>query len=429
MSLENVNALENGDITDSDHDSGFEMFQSNENSKNKRNRRSSDGSYDTRPRLISVEFENFDYKTRGHAGIGLKDMLFGTKLNILMLLTPVALFSDFISFNKGFIFLVNLLALAPFAERLGFVTEQLALYTNETIGGLLNATFGNVTELILSVFALIRGRRAPIYRKFVQVSLLGSVFSNLLLVLGTSLFLGGWKFKLQKFNKIAAFSQISLLVLSVLSLLVPTLMVTDSSFKVLAFSRFESIVLFLVYLTFLFFQLLSHRSFIESEEDDQEEYPTVGFKACLVWLVVLTILISALSQNIVDAIEGTVVSWGISEVFIGAIVIPIVGNAAEHTSALIFASKNKLDIALSVAVGSAVQISVMALPLCVLIGWFIDTPLDLAFTNYDVVCFGLAVLCVWSVLQDGSTHYLHGVVLVAAYVMIGGGYYFQKSLL
>lgn len=424
-----MTSLENQDDQDEEREVDLEQeLFGNKFSKRKFSHENDSESSSERTKLESVDFERFEFSHR-QPGYGLKDMIFGTKLNILMLLSPIALISSYLGMNSGIVFFINLLALAPFAERLGFITEQLALYTNNTIGGFLNATFGNVTELLLSLFALVRGRRNVVYRRLVQVSLLGSVFSNLLLVLGSSLLLGGLSFPTQKFNRISATTQLSLLFLACLCYALPTLQNIEkdtNAIDVIGFSRFESILMLLVYLLFLIFQLVTHSSLLE-EDDDEDERPVVLFKACLIWLFIITIIISVMSENIVDAIEGTVRSWNISEVFIGSIIIPIVGNAAEHASALIFASKNKLDIAISVAVGSAVQISIMAFPFCVLLGWTISSPLSLAISPYDLMSLCLSVFLVAITLKEGISHYLSGLILLIAYMIIAAGYYDQKS--
>mmetsp|Transcript_3637 Transcript_3637/g.4167 ORF Transcript_3637/g.4167 Transcript_3637/m.4167 type:complete len:483 (+) Transcript_3637:113-1561(+) len=367
-------------------------------------------------------------------------IFFGSKLNILMLCTPLAILAQFADWpGKAATFVLSLLAIAPFAERLGYVTEQMALYTNDTLGGLLNASFGNATEVIVSLFALLRGRphgspHPEIYRRLVQVSLLGSVLSNLLLVLGSALLVGGRRFPIQTYSKIGTTTSMALLFLSVICLVLPAVLENTEGIDknmnqpILDMSRFLSVLLLMIYGVFLYFQLVTHRHMYEEDgDDDDDEEPVLGFWGGVFWLGVLTVFISVLSEIMVDAIEGTVTHWGVSELFIGAIIIPIVGNAAEHASALMFAYRNKLDITLGVAVGSAVQISVMALPFCVVLGWAIGCPLDLTFSLFEVISYTLTVLIVAAALQDGKTHWLMGIILVAAYIVIGAGFWVQKS--
>ena len=203
--------------------------------------------------------------------------------------------------------------------------------------------------------------------------------------------------------------------------------------SLLDFSRFISMFLFLMYIFFLIFQLKTHRHVYEDgtdggddggddDEDDEEEH-SMSFYTCIAWLSIITVLISFLSEWMVDAIEGAAKGTGANELFIGAIVIPIVGNAAEHASALIFASRNKVDLAMGVAVGSAIQIALSVVPFCVLLGWAIDCPLDLDFHAYETSTIFLAVLIVSSVINSGNSHWLQGLVLVCAYVVIAAGFW------
>mmetsp|Transcript_8571 Transcript_8571/g.11196 ORF Transcript_8571/g.11196 Transcript_8571/m.11196 type:complete len:501 (-) Transcript_8571:245-1747(-) len=369
-----------------------------------------------------------------------KAIFLGSRLNILMIFTPFAFFSYNYGWpGEGATFLFSLLAIAPFAERLGFVTEQLASYTNDTLGGLLNASFGNATEMIVSLFALLKGRpngseHPEVYRRLVQVSLLGSVLSNLLLVLGSALMVGGRRYQVQTYTKVGTTTSMALLFLAAVSFLLPAVLENTEGMDknmtqpILDMSRFVSVVLLALYGFFLYFQLITHRHLYEEEDDDDDEEDNVlGFWGSIFWVGVLTVFISFLSEYMVDAIEGTVKRWGVSELFIGAIIIPIVGNAAEHASALIFAYRNKLDITLGVAVGSAVQISIMALPFCVLLGWAIGCPLDLTFSIFEVLSFTLAVMVTAVSLQDGKAHWMIGTTLVFAYVIIAAGFWVQKS--
>lgn len=367
-----------------------------------------------------------------------REMLLGSKLNVLFAAAPAALISRVAGWSPVITFTLSLLAIAPLAERLGYVTEELAEHTNQTIGGLLNATFGNATEAIISMFAIMKGRpgqpHAYLYRRIVQVSLLGSVLSNILLVLGSALLLGGYYHSKQSFNKIGANTSVGLLVLATMGIVFPGVLSATheeaSQDSILDFSRFISLFLFVMYAFYLMFQLKTHRHVFEDiveDDDGQTEEDTGGggmtFNTCLTWLGILTVLIAFLSEWMVDAIEGAAKESNINELFIGAIVIPIVGNAAEHASAIIFASRNKLDLALGVAVGSAIQISLSVVPFCVLLGWIIDCPLDLDFHVYETCTVFFAVVLVGFIINDGTSHWLQGLVLVTAYIMIAGGYW------
>mmetsp|Transcript_26873 Transcript_26873/g.79192 ORF Transcript_26873/g.79192 Transcript_26873/m.79192 type:complete len:403 (-) Transcript_26873:320-1528(-) len=363
---------------------------------------------------------------RAYLERSLTTLILEEKLNLFMLFTPFAVVSRSLEWGDGITFFFALLAIAPFAERISFVTEQLAMYTNDTLGGLLNATFGNVTELIVSLFALHHG-----LLHIVQVNLLGSVLSNLLLVLGGALFFGGLKNETQHFNRNAASMNSSLLMLAAMSILFPTSIQLSGAelhhHSILLLSRVMSILLLIVYAAFLYFQLATHRHLFEGQEEDEGEQDFIlGFWGAIFWLAIITICIAVLSEIMVDAIEGAADSWGVPDIFIGVIVIPIVGNAAEHAAAIIFALKNKMDIALGIAVGSATQIALSVIPACVLIAWAMDRPLAMNFEGYEAATMFASCTLVAIVTTQGQTNWLQGLVLVTAYVLLAAGFLVHK---
>merc|ERR1719382_446348 len=327
-------------------------------------------------------------------------------LNLLMLTTPFAMVGSWLGWSAGLVFFLSLLAIAPFAERLSFVTEQLALHTSDTLGGLLNATFGNVTELIVSLFALYKG-----LLRIVQVSLLGSILSNLLLVLGCAFFAGGVSFKKQTFNKTSCTVNSALLMLSVVVLMFP--MILDATHEdegnasSLTVSRTVSVLLLLTYCCYIYFQLYSHSHlFSENADDDDDERqdsddetPILGVWGSVFWLAVITIFISVLSEYMVDSLEKAATGWGVPDLFLGTIVIPIVGNAAEHAAAIIFAVKNKMELSLGIAVGSAVQIALFVVPLLVLVAYAFDMDLSLDFHIFETGCLLLTTILVGFMIQ------------------------------
>ncbi|XVF55097.1 hypothetical protein PTKIN_Ptkin06aG0009000 [Pterospermum kingtungense] len=308
------------------------------------------------------------------------------------------------------------------------------------VGGLLNATCGNATELIIAIFALSQYKI-----DVVKYSLLGSVLSNLLLVLGTSLFCGGIANlrQEQKYDRRQADVNSLLLLLGLLCHSLPLLfrMTTGESAAVTAgdptlqLSRASSIVMLIAYLAYLVFQLFTHRQLFEaqeeSEDDDQdgasEEAPIIGFWSGFIWLVGMTAIISLLSEYVVETIEDASDSWGISVSFISIILLPIVGNAAEHAGAIIFAFKNKLDISLGVALGSATQISMFVVPLCVIVAWIMGIKMDLNFNLLETGSLALSIIAVAFTLQDGTSHYMKGLVLLLLYIVIGACFFVSKT--
>lgn len=390
--------------------------------------------------------------------------MLGSKMNVLLICAPLAYVSQWLAWGDAYTFCFALLALIPFAERVSFVTEDVAKYTNPTMGGLLNASFGNVTELVVCIHALRRG-----FIRVVQASMLGSVLSNLLLVLGSAFIIGGMRHKEQRFNKVAAVTNIGVLMVAVLAFSLPSVLdatcngsggvhkperkliipelvnatgshlegsaswiLGDGSLTesvpggdaTLWLSRFIAVMLLVLYGLLIFFQLSTHTHLFEDAEgNDDDEAPVLGMCGGIFWLAVITAFISSLSDMIVNTIKGAADGLQIPILFLTGILIPIVGNAAEHAAALIFAWKNKMEICLGSAVGSAVQISVLVIPLCVLLGWALGTPMTMDFHMFETATLFLACIACAVVLMDGRSHWLKGAILVFAYIIIAAAFW------
>ncbi|XVE50944.1 hypothetical protein DITRI_Ditri01bG0203600 [Diplodiscus trichospermus] len=300
----------------------------------------------------------------------IKTVVFSNKLNLLMPFGPLAILVHKLTAHNGWVFFLSLLGITPLAERLGYATEQLAFFTGPTVGGLLNATFGNATELIISIYALKSGMI-----RVVQLSLLGSILSNMLLVLGCAFFCGGLVYhgKEQVFTKATAVVNSGLLLMAVMGLLFPAVLhythtERQAGKSELALSRFSSCIMLVAYGAYLFFQLKSQKDLYvrideegsqneENPDDEDDEAPEISKWESVIWLAIMTAWISILSDYLVDAIEGASEAWDVPIAFISVILLPIIGNAAEHASAILFATKDKLDISLGVAIGSSTQIS------------------------------------------------------------------------
>ncbi|RHN58848.1 putative calcium/proton exchanger [Medicago truncatula] len=304
------------------------------------------------------------------------------------------------------------------------------------LGGLLNATCGNATELIIAIFALSNNKI-----DVVKYSLLGSILSNLLLVLGTSLLCGGIANLRaeQKYDRRQADINLLMLLVALSCHLVPLLFqYGDASLAVnanssLQFSRAASIVMVIAYFAYLFFQLWTHRQLFEAQDEDDEdcenasEEAVIGFWSGFAWLVIMTVFIAILSEYVVDTIQDASDSWGLSVSFLSIIMLPIVGNAAEHAGAIIFAFKNKLDISLGVALGSATQIGMFVVPLCVIVAWILGIKMDLNFNLLETGSLALAIITTGFTLQDGTSHYLKGIILLLLYIVIGACFFVQKT--
>ncbi|KAK2641114.1 hypothetical protein Ddye_022877 [Dipteronia dyeriana] len=362
----------------------------------------------------------------------LQEVVLGTKLALLFPAIPLAIVADSYKFGRPWIFALSLLGLTPLAERVSFLTEQIAYFTGPTVGGLLNATCGNATELIIALLAL--------YQKKINVlkySLLGSILSNLLLVLGSSLLCGGLANhrKEQRYDRKQADVNSLLLLLGLLCHMLPLMLRYASTStpgifnanSTLQLSRASSIVMLLSYIAYIFFQLKTHRQIFESqEEDEEEEKAVIGFWSAFSWLVGMTVIIAVLSEYVVGTIEAASDSWGISVSFISIILLPIVGNAAEHAGSVLFALKNKLDISLGIALGSATQISMFVVPSCVIIAWIMNISMDLDFNLLETGSLAFSIIITAFTLQDGTSHYMKGVVLCLCYIVIAACFFVHK---
>lgn len=349
------------------------------------------------------------------------DVLFGSWLNVLLVFLPFGWFAANADWSPQSIFWLNFLAMIPMAAILGDFTEEIAAHTNQTIGGLVNASFGNLVEVIIALEAL----RANEIR-VVQASMLGSVFSNLLLVLGSCFFFGGLKYEQQKFNSVSAAASISLLALSSIALVLPTPFakyydVDDGS--VLMISRFAALFLISMYIQLLVFQLCTHKHIFADEEDENVAFPLLF---AIGGLIVVTFLLSISSEFLVGSIDGFCESSGISKTFVGIIILPVVGNAVEHMTAITVATKDKMDLAMGVAIGSCTQIALFVAPVTVIYGWINNIPMNLNYPHFEIALYLLSVIIVSLTISTQYTNWLLGTLLISTYFMIAIGFWFEK---
>ncbi|HEY0970852.1 MAG TPA: calcium/proton exchanger [Gemmatimonadales bacterium] len=358
-----------------------------------------------------------------------------SKDNILLLLLvflPVALVLEHVVHGRAlWIFITSSLAIIPLAALMGRATEQLAERLGEGVGGLLNATFGNAAELIIAIVALRAG-----LVDLVKASITGSIIGNVLLVFGLSALWGGLKFERQPFNRTAGSLNATLLVLSAIGLVVPAI------FHLVAGGRrgvvveqelsFEiAIVLMVAYVLSLLFSLRTHRHLYVGEAgahtDDLTPAGSSMWKA-LALLVAATAGIAFMSELLVGAVEETAEVFGMNEVFVGVILVAIIGNAAEHSTAILMAAKNKMDASLTIAVGSSIQIALFVAPLLVFLSyWIAPQPMDLLFTTLEVVAVGISVWIMSLVAQDGESNWMEGVLLLAVYIILAMAFYWLPA--
>nr|WP_206832429.1 calcium/proton exchanger [Alicyclobacillus fructus] len=318
-------------------------------------------------------------------------------------------------------FFVSSAAVIPLAAIMGRATEAIAARSGERLGGLLSATFGNAVELIIGVFSLKDGL-VPL----VKSSITGSIISNLLFVLGLSFFVGGLRHPIQKFNVRVARSHGSMLMLGIgVAFVVPTAFAHASAHVSPVLSYGAAAVSLVVYLLGLYFSLFTHRDLfqaIQHEEDDAQK-PTSSVFAQIVLLAISTVLVSLESDWLVGSVRSIAVHLGWSEVFIGVVVVAIIGNAAEHASAVWMAWKNRMDLSLEIAVGSTLQVAMFIAPILFFVGAFMGVPFTFAFTWPEVVSMMAAVLLVVVLVMDGESNWLEGAMAFGAYVVLAAGFY------
>ena len=301
----------------------------------------------------------------------------------------------------------------------------IALEYVQTIGGLINATFGNAVEVVVAIQALLANEI-----RVVQSSMLGSIFSNLLLVLGGCFFFGGLRYPHQRFNATAATANMGLLALSAIALVLPTPFASYYDIgdeHVLMISRIAAIFLMFMYFQLLIFQLHTHANVFAGEgEEGGSELANLSFGMSILGLLVTTLLVTIFSEFLVDSIDGFTTASGISRTFVGIILLPIVGNAVEHITAITVAQKDKMDLAMGIAVGSCTQISLFVVPLTVLVGWMVDRKMNLNFPHFEVILFILSIFTVSVVLGNPSSHWLEGSLLMTTYLLIAVGFWFEN---
>jgi Ca2+:H+ antiporter len=351
-------------------------------------------------------------------------------LNWLLPLTPVAIVARLIAPDAHvWLFFLAGIAIVPLAGWMGKSTEHLAARTGEGIGGLLNATFGNMAEIIIAIMALREG-----LTEIVKASLTGSIIGNALLVLGASMLGGGLKFKTQEFNPAGGRTRATQLTLAAIALLVPALFHhlagPAGPAREGALSLEISILLLVVYALALVFSLHTHERYFTREAAEavrleDETHAAWSVRRSLGILVGATALVSVLAEILVASVETTAATLGMTEVFVGVIVVAIVGNAAEHSTAILMALEDRMDLAMGIAIGSATQIALFAAPVLVLLSYAIGpAPMDLVFTTAEVVAVGVSVIIVGQVAEDGESNWLEGVQLLAVYLILAVMFYF-----
>lgn len=352
----------------------------------------------------------------------------------LLVFVPISIAAHLLEWGALTIFITSALAIIPLAAWLSTATEEISVVLGPSWGGLLNATFGNATELIIAIVALRAG-----LVEVVKASITGSIIGNLLLVMGLSMLLGGLRYKEQEFQPTMARVNASVMNLAVIAILLPTAAnftstgMSESTLQLLSVA--VAVVLILVYGLTLLFSMKTHSYLYDlgmseiadeeaaSGEEHGEHKVNIGL-----WLGVLlgvTLFVALESEMLVGSLEVATSSLGLTQLFTGVILLPVIGNAAEHTTAVTVAMKNKMELSVSVAVGSSMQIALFVGPLLVLIGWLIGQPMDLNFNPFELVAVVVSVLIANSISSDGRSNWLEGTLLLATYVVLGFAFYFH----
>ena len=354
-----------------------------------------------------------------------------TLVLVLLLFIPVSVAAHILEWGELTVFITAGLAILPLAAWMGTATEEIAVVVGPTLGGLLNATFGNATELIIALVALNAG-----LVDVVKASITGSIIGNLLLVMGFSMLLGGLRYKEQKFQSVVARVNASSMNLAVIAILLPTAVNYTSlgiSEKILQnLSLAVALVLIVVYALTLLFSMKTHAYLYDVGVAEIEAEDTPHTKPNIwLWSGVLlgaTLLVAVESEMLVGSLEVATSQLGLTSLFTGVILVPIVGNAAEHATAITVAMKNKMDLSLSVAVGSSLQIALFVAPVLVIAGWVLDQPMDLDFNPFELVAVVVSVFIANSISSDGESNWLEGILLLAAYTVLGLAFYFHPVL-
>ncbi|MCK4257325.1 MAG: calcium/proton exchanger [Halanaerobiales bacterium] len=342
-------------------------------------------------------------------------------LKILYLFVPISIGLKFIDGASDWTFVIASLAIIPLATLIAKSTEELAKYLGPSLGGLVNVTFGNATELIISILAILKG-----LLRVVKAAIAGSIITNLLLILGLSLFFGGLKFQKQKFNRVMAVTNATMLMLAIVGMIIPAIFYYASpSLKTVVLGRFSlsvATVLLITYFLSLYFTQVTHRKLCADKQ--KKEPKEWGLLRSVLTLLVTTVLISFEANQLVGAIDQVEADLGISGIFVGVIIIPLISNVAENTTAVLMARKGKIDLSLNMVMGSSIQVALFIVPLMIFFSHLVGNPMNVLFSPLELSAIGFGVLTVNTIYLQGEGYWFEGIQLIAAYVIIALAFFF-----
>ncbi|OPJ59237.1 calcium/proton exchanger [Clostridium oryzae] len=342
-------------------------------------------------------------------------------LKYFLIFIPVSLIGELLHLSQPMIFVFSALAIIPLAGIMGESTEAISHYAGGRIGGFLNATFGNATELIIGFFAM----KAGLF-DVVKASIAGSVIGNILLVLGLSMLVGGLKYKTQHFNQKVIDVTSSMLLFAVIGLIIPAIFTHTVASKLLT-TRYEglsvvvAIIMFAIYILSLIFSFYTHKD-LYATEAEEESAPKWSLNKAIIILVAATIFIGIESEIFVGTVEPMTKAIGLSEAFVGIILVPIIGNAAEHSTAVMMALKNKMNVSIEIALGSSLQIILFVTPVLIFLS-LIFSPMSIVFNAFELIALIFSVLIANRLASDGESNWLEGVQLIAVYIIVAASFF------
>jgi Ca2+:H+ antiporter len=353
----------------------------------------------------------------------------------LLIFVPIAIILDLLHTNHIILFIISVIALLPLAKLIGDSTEHLSTHYGSTLGSLLNVTFGNAAEIIIAVVAINAG-----LLDLVKASITGAILGNIMLIFGLSMIAGGIRRKEQLFSIQNAGLQSTMIFLAIIGLAIPTVLSStvlkpvdvENQIKIEFLSDALAFLLLGVYIAGIIFTFVTHKYLFISPrlEEENETYSDHKYskhwskKKAFLMLAVSMIGVVAISEILVGSVEETSKEFGFGELFVGAVIVGIVGNAAEHSSAIILARKGKIDLSIGIAAGSGTQIALFVVPILVIFGIMTNQPFTLEFTIYELVTLFLAAIILNLIAHDGKSNWFEGVMLNAVYVIIAIGFYF-----
>lgn len=352
-------------------------------------------------------------------------------INFLLVFAPIAVVLNLVGADHLILFAMAIIGLIPLAKLIGDSTEHLATHYGATLGSLLNVTFGNAAEIIISVVAINAG-----LIELVKASITGSILGNIMLIFGLSLIAGGVKHKEQIFNRENAGLQSSLIFLAIIGLAIPTILSATvlkpidlvSQLKLQILSDVLAIVLICVYVAGILFTFFTHKHLFVApggaDEVLEKDHNRWSKRKSFLILGASMVGVVAVSEILVGSVEETSKQFGFGELFVGAIIVGIVGNAAEHSSAILLARKGKIDLSIGIAAGSGTQIALFVVPILVMVGIILGQPFTLEFTLYELATLFLAAIIMNLIAHDGKSNWFEGIMLTAVYLIIAIGFYF-----